>query len=148
MIAVLQRVTAGKVKIDNRIVGDIDKGLVILLGVHCDDKEEDVIFLVDKIIGLRIFNDNYGKMNISLKDADGSVLVISQFTLCGDWRKGRRPNFTKAADPDKGKLLYDRFIDAIRNKDINVETGEFGAAMDVSLINSGPVTFVLDSHDR
>ena len=148
MIAVLQRVTAGKVKIDNRIVGDIDNGLVILLGVHCDDKEEDVIFLVDKIIGLRIFNDNYGKMNISLKDADGSVLVISQFTLCGDWRKGRRPNFTKAADPDKGKLLYDRFIDAIRNKDINVETGEFGAEMDVSLINSGPVTFVLDSHDR
>ena len=148
MITVLQRVTAGKVKIDNRIVGDIDKGLVILLGVHCDDKEEDVIFLVHKIIGLRIFNDNYGKMNISLKDADGSVLVISQFTLCGDWRKGRRPNFTKAADPDKGKLLYDRFIDAIRNKDINVETGEFGAAMDVSLINSGPVTFVLDSHDR
>ena len=148
MITVLQRVTAGKVKIDNRIVGDIDNGLVILLGVHCDDKEEDVIFLVDKIIGLRIFNDNYGKMNISLKDADGSVLVISQFTLCGDWRKGRRPNFTKAADPDKGKLLYDRFIDAIRNKDINVETGEFGAAMDVSLINSGPVTFVLDSHDR
>jgi len=148
MIAVLQRVTAGKVKVDNRIVGDIDNGLVILLGVHCDDKEEDVIFLVDKIIGLRIFNDNYGKMNISLKDADGSVLVISQFTLCGDWRKGRRPNFTKTADPDKGKLLYDRFIDAIRNKDINVETGEFGAAMDVSLINSGPVTFVLDSHDR
>ena len=148
MIAVLQRVTAGKVKIDNRIVGDIDNGLVILLGVHCDDKEEDVIFLVHKIIGLRIFNDNYGKMNITLKDADGSVLVISQFTLCGDWRKGRRPNFTKAADPDKGKLLYDRFIDAIRNKDINVETGEFGAAMDVSLINSGPVTFVLDSHDR
>ena len=148
MIAVLQRVTAGKVKIDNRIVGDIDNGLVILLGVHCDDKEEGVIFLVHKIIGLRIFNDNYGKMNISLKDADGSVLVISQFSLCGDWRKGRRPNFTKAADPDKGKLLYDRFIDAIRNKDINVETGEFGAAMDVSLINSGPVTFVLDSHDR
>jgi len=148
MIAVLQRVTAGKVKVDNRIVGDIDNGLVILLGVHCDDKEEDVIFLVDKIIGLRIFNDNYGKMNISLKDADGSVLVISQFTLCGDWRKGRRPNFTKAADPNKGKLLYDRFVDAVRNRGINVETGEFGAAMDVSLINSGPVTFVLDSHDR
>ena len=148
MIAVLQRVTAGKVKIDNRIVGDIDNGLVILLGVHCDDKEEDVIFLVDKIIGLRIFNDNYGKMNISLKDADGSVLVISQFTLCGDWRKGRRPNFTKAADPNKGKLLYDGFINAVRSRGINVETGEFGAAMDVSLVNSGPVTFVLDSHDR
>ena len=147
MIAVLQRVTTGKVKIGDRIVGDIDNGLVILLGVHRDDKEEDIIFLADKVIGLRIFNDNNGKMNISLQDADGSVLVISQFTLCGDWRKGRRPSFTKAADPDKGKLLYDGFIDAVRRRGINVETGEFGAAMDVSLVNSGPVTFVLDSHD-
>ena len=148
MIAVLQRVTTGKVKIGDRIVGNIDNGLVILLGVHRDDKEEDIIFLADKVIGLRIFNDNNGKMNISLQDADGSVLVISQFTLCGDWRKGRRPSFTKAADPDKGKLLYDGFINAVRSRGINVETGEFGAAMDVSLVNSGPVTFVLDSHDR
>ena len=148
MIAVLQRVTTGKVKIGDRIVGDINNGLVILLGVHRDDKEEDIIFLADKVIGLRIFNDNNGKMNISLQDADGSVLVISQFTLCGDWRKGRRPSFTKAADPDKGKLLYEGFIDAVRSRGINVETGEFGAAMDVSLVNSGPVTFVLDSHDR
>ena len=148
MIAVLQRVTTGKVKIGDRIIGDIDNGLVVLLGVHRDDKEEDVIFLADKVIGLRIFNDNNGKMNISLQDADGSVLVISQFTLCGDWRKGRRPSFTKAADPDKGKLLYDRFTNAVRSRGINVETGEFGAAMDVSLVNSGPVTFVLDSHDR
>jgi len=148
MIAVLQRVTTGKVKIGDRIVGDIDNGLVILLGVHRDDKEEDIIFLADKVIGLRVFDDNNGKMNISLQDAEGSVLVISQFTLCGDWRKGRRPSFTKAADPDKGKLLYDGFIDAVRSRGINVETGEFGAAMDVSLVNSGPVTFVLDSHDR
>ena len=148
MIAVLQRVTTGKVKIGDRIVGDIDNGLVILLGVHRDDKEEDIIFLADNVIVLRIFNDNNGKMNISLQDADGSVLVISQFTLCGDWRKGRRPSFTKAADPDKGKLLYDGFINAVRSRGINVETGEFGAAMDVSLVNSGPVTFVLDSHDR
>ena len=148
MIAVLQRVTTGKVKIGDRIGGDIDNGLVILLGVHRDDKEEDIIFLADKVIGLRIFNDNNGKMNISLQDAEGSVLVISQFTLCGDWRKGRRPSFTKAADPDKGKLLYNGFINAVRSRGINVETGEFGAAMDVSLVNSGPVTFVLDSHDR
>jgi len=148
MIAVLQRVTTGKVKIGDRIIGDIDNGLVILLGVHRDDKEEDIIFLADKIIGLRVFDDNNGKMNISLQDAKGSILVISQFTLCGDWRKGRRPSFTKAADPDKGKLLYDGFINAVRSRGINVETGEFGAAMDVSLINSGPVTFVLDSHDR
>ena len=148
MIAVLQRVTTGKVKIGNRIIGDIGKGLVILLGVYRDDKEEDINFLTDKIIGLRIFNDSNGKMNISLQDAEGSVLVISQFTLCGDWRKGRRPSFTKAADPDKGKLLYNGFINAVRSRGINVETGEFGAAMDVSLVNSGPVTFVLDSHDR
>ena len=148
MIAVLQRVTTGKVKIGDRIVGDIDNGLVILLGVHRDDKEEDIIFLADKVIGLRVFNDNNGKMNISLQDAEGSVLVISQFTLCGNWRKGRRPSFTKAADPDKGKLLYDGFINEVRSRGINVETGEFGAAMDVSLVNSGPVTFVLDSHDR
>ncbi|MEC8984752.1 MAG: D-aminoacyl-tRNA deacylase [Candidatus Neomarinimicrobiota bacterium] len=148
MIAVLQRVTTGKVKIGDRIIGDIDNGLVILLGVHRDDKEEDIIFLADKIIGLRVFDDNNGKMNISLQDAKGSILVISQFTLCGDWRKGRRPSFTKAADPDKGKFLYDGFINAVRSRGINVETGEFGAAMDVSLINSGPVTFVLDSHDR
>jgi len=148
MIAVLQRVTTGKVKIGDRIVGDIDNGLVILLGVHRDDKEEDIIFLADKVIGLRVFNDNNGKMNISLQDVKGSVLVISQFTLCGDWRKGRRPSFTKAADPDKGKLFYNGFIDAVRSRGINVETGEFGAAMEVSLVNSGPVTFVLDTHDR
>ena len=148
MIAVLQRVTTGKVKIGDRIVGDIDNGLVILLGVHQDDKEEDIVFLADKVISLRIFNDNNGKMNISLQDAEGAVLVISQFTLCGDWRKGRRPSFTKAADPDKGKLLYDGFINAVRSRGINVETGEFGAAMEVSLVNSGPVTFVLDTHDR
>ena len=148
MIAVLQRVTTGKVKIGDRIIGDIDNGLVILLGVHRDDKEEDIIFLADKIIGLRVFDDNNGKMNISLQDAKGSILVISQFTLCGDWRKGRRPSFTKAADPAKGKLLYDGFINAVRSRGINVETGEFGAAMEVSLVNSGPVTFVLDTHDR
>ena len=148
MIAVLQRVTTGKVKIGDRIVGDIDNGLVILLGVHRDDKDEDINFLVDKILGLRIFNDSNGKMNISLQDVKGSVLVISQFTLCGDWRKGRRPSFTKAADADKGKRLYNGFIAAVRNRGINVKTGEFGAEMDVSLVNSGPVTFVLDTHDR
>ena len=148
MIAVLQRVTNGKVKIGGRVAGDIDNGLVIFLGVHRDDKEEDINFLADKILGFRIFNDNNGKMNISLQDVEGSVLVISQFTLCGDWRKGKRPSFTKAADPYKGELLYNGFIDAVRSRGINVETGEFGAAMDVSLVNSGPVTFVLDSHDR
>ena len=148
MIAVLQRVTNGKVKIGGLVTSDIDNGLVIFLGVHRDDKDEDINFLVDKILGLRIFNDNNGKMNISLQDVKGSVLVISQFTLCGDWRKGRRPSFTKAADPEKGELLYNRFIESFKRRGVNVETGEFGAEMDVSLVNSGPVTFVLDTHDR
>ena len=148
MIAVLQRVTNGKVKIGGLVTSDIDNGLVILLGVHRDDKDEDINFLVDKILGLRIFNDNNDKMNISLQDVKGSVLVISQFTLCGDWRKGRRPSFTKAADTEKGELLYNRFIESFKRRGVNVETGEFGAEMDVSLVNSGPVTFVLDTHDR
>ena len=148
MIAVLQRATTGKVKIGGLVTGSIDKGLVLLLGVHRDDKDEDINFLVDKIFGLRIFNDNNDKMNISLQDVKGSVLVISQFTLCGDWRKGRRPSFTKAADPEKGELLYNRFIESFKRRGVNVETGDFGAEMDVSLVNSGPVTFVLDTHDR
>ena len=148
MIAVLQRATTGKVKIDGLVTGSINNGLVILLGVHRDDKDEDINFLVDKILGLRIFNDNNDKMNISLQDVKGSILVISQFTLCGDWRKGRRPSFTKAADPEKGELLYNRFIESFKRRGVNVETGEFSAEMEVSLVNSGPVTFVLDTHDR
>ncbi len=145
MIAVIQRVSKADVSIDSKIKGKIKEGLVILLGVATGDTEADANFLADKICGLRIFPDKQGKMNISLKDSGGSALIISQFTLCGDWRKGRRPSFTKAAKPNEGEKLYDYFCKVIDEQNIHIETGEFGAMMDVSLVNNGPVTFVLDS---
>lgn len=145
MIAVIQRVSQGAVEVDGQVSGSITNGLVILLGVVDDDEEKDADFLTDKISKLRIFNDNHGKMNISILDIGGSALVISQFTLCGDWRKGNRPSYIKAAPPEKGRGLYEYFITALRSTGVPVETGVFGAKMDVSLINDGPVTFVLDS---
>ncbi|MEA2077502.1 MAG: D-aminoacyl-tRNA deacylase [Candidatus Marinimicrobia bacterium] len=148
MIAVIQRVARATVTIENRMSGCIDTGLVILLGVAKGDTETDAKFLVDKVAGLRIFPDEEGKMNISLKDNGGAALVISQFTLCGNWRKGRRPSFINAAKPDEGERLYEYFCDMLRKTDIPIETGEFGAMMDVSLINEGPVTFVLDSKQK
>ena len=145
MIAVIQRVARAEVTIDRQTKGCIDQGLVILLGVAKGDTEQDADFLAEKITGLRIFPDADDKMNISLKDVQGSALVISQFTLCGDWRKGRRPSFVKAAEPGEGERLYDYFCNVLGAQGILVETGEFGAMMDVSLNNEGPVTFVLDS---
>ena len=145
MIAVLQRVSKGNVTIYGKICGAIQYGLVILLGVMKDDTEKDVMFLTEKVLGFRIFNDEEEKMNLSIKDINGSVLVISQFTLCGDWKKGRRPSFVHAATPEKGKYLYERFIYHLREMEIPVDSGEFGATMSVSLVNEGPVTFVLDS---
>jgi len=147
MIAVLQRVSSGEVIINGNVSGSIRKGLVILLGVIKDDTEEDVKFLTDKISGFRIFNDEKGKMNLSIKDTNGSALVISQFTLCSDWKKGRRPSFIHAASPDKGKHFYECFIKELTQKGIPVETGDFGATMSVSLVNEGPVTFILNSKD-
>ena len=135
MIAVIQRCTRGKVSVDHKTIGEIKHGLVILLGVKNNDAESDADFLAHKISNLRIFNDKNDKMNLSIKDVGGSALVISQFTLCGDTRKGRRPSFINAASPDKGNRLY-------------VELGEFAAMMDIELVNNGPVTFVLDSYDR
>ena len=145
MIAVLQRVSKGYVTINGEVKSTVQNGLVIFLGVVRDDTEEDVRFLTEKISGFRIFNDENEKMNLSIKDVNGSVLVISQFTLCGDWKKGRRPSFVHAAQPDKGEHLYKRFIYQLMEKEIPVESGKFGAFMSVSLINEGPVTFVLDS---
>ena len=147
MIAVIQRVLDAKVQINNSEERSIKNGLVILLGVHKDDIEKDVTYLADKIIGLRIFNDQNNKMNHSLLDINGSVLIISQFTLCGDIRKGRRPNFLSAANPSKGRSMYNNFIQSFKQKDLNVVNGEFGAHMDVSLVNNGPVTFVIDTND-
>ena len=148
MIAVIQSVHRANVTIDGRTSGCIDAGLVILLGVASGDTKPDADFIVDKIGGLRIFSDDKGKMNISIKDMGGSALVVSQFTLCGDWRKGRRPSFTKAAKPDEGEELYEYFCKVLKAVGVPVETGEFGAMMDVSLINNGPVTFVLDSKQK
>lgn len=145
MIAVLQRVTRGTVRIDGVDHGTIDDGLVIFLGVMQGDAESDARFLADKISNFRIFSDKEGKMNLSIRDVGGKALSISQFTLCGDWRKGNRPSFTRAADPERGNELYEHFNTCLENNGIPVETGVFGAGMEVSLVNDGPVTFVLDS---
>ena len=146
MIAVIQRCSRGKVTVANNNIGEIGPGLVIFLGVKKGDSETDADLLVKKIVHLRIFNDKDLKMNRSLKDINGAALVISQFTLCGNTKKGRRPSFLNAAAPEKGKELYQYFIDKIEEASINVESGEFGAMMNVELVNDGPVTFVLDSN--
>lgn len=145
MRAVVQRVTSSKVVVDDKIIGEIGKGLNILIGISKEDTEEDLLYLRDKIINLRIFEDENDKMNLSLLDVKGEILAISQFTLYGDCRKGRRPNFMEAEGGDKAKALYERFIDLLKEKDIKVETGEFGAHMKVDIQNDGPVTLLLDS---
>ena len=147
MIAVIQRCSRGKVTVSEKVVGEIDNGLVILLGVQKGDTEKDADFLVNKISGLRIFSDENNKMNLSIKDVNGSALVISQFTLCGDTKKGRRPSFIKAATPDDGNRLYEYFMLEMKKGGVPIECGEFGAMMDVELVNNGPVTFVLNSKD-
>ena len=147
MIAVIQRCSRGKVTVSEKVVGEIDNGLVILLGVQKGDAEKDADFLVNKISGLRIFSDENDKMNLSIKDVNGSALVISQFTLCGDTKKGRRPSFIKAATPDDGNRLYEYFMLEMKKGGVPIQSGEFGAMMDVELVNDGPVTFVLNSKD-
>ena len=147
MIAVIQRCSRGKVMVSEKVVGEIDNGLVILLGVQKGDTEKDANFLVNKISGLRIFSDENDKMNLSIKDVNGSALVISQFTLCGDTKKGRRPSFIQAATSEDGDRLYEYFISEMKKSGVPIESGEFGAMMDVELVNNGPVTFVLNSKD-
>jgi len=145
MKAVVQKVSKADVVVQKETIGDIKKGLVVLLGVGHNDTEQDSAFLADKIIHLRIFEDNNGKMNLSLIDVGGDVLVISQFTLMGDCRKGRRPSFVKAAPPEMANKLYKHFIDELKAKGIKTESGKFQAHMDVSLTNNGPVTILLDT---
>ena len=145
MIAVIQRCSRANVKIGQNIVGQIGNGLVILLGVKKEDNEDDADFLVKKVSDLRIYNDSNDKMNLSIRDVDGSALVISQFTLCGDTKKGRRPSFIHAAPPQEGQRLYEYFISSLLKTGVPVESGEFGAMMDVELVNEGPVTFILNS---
>lgn len=145
MRAVVQRVKASSVKVDDIVVGQISKGLNILLGISKDDSVEDVTFLKEKIINLRIFEDEEGKLNRSLLDINGELIIVSQFTLLGDCRKGRRPNFMEALSGEAAKQLYELFVAQCREHVEKVETGVFGADMEVSIINDGPVTLLLDS---
>ena len=145
MRAVVQRVKESKVEVEGKNVGAIGPGLLIFLGVGEDDSEKDCDYLANKIVHLRIFPDREDLMNLSLVDTGGSALVVSQFTLWGDCRKGRRPSFVRAARPEKAEELYERFIGLLKEKGIDVATGQFQAMMEVSLINDGPVTLMLDS---
>jgi D-tyrosyl-tRNA(Tyr) deacylase len=145
MRAVVQRVKKGSVEIEEKEIGKIEEGLVVLLGVGQKDVEKNAEYLVEKIVNLRIFEDKEGKMNLSVKDINGQILVISQFTLYGDCKKGRRPSFISAALPDKAEKLYDYFVKCIKNHGFKIETGEFQAMMLVKIFNDGPVTILLDS---
>lgn len=144
MRVVLQRVSGASVSIDGEVVGSIGHGLVVLVGFHATDTANEISWLADKIVGLRIFSDADGKMNLDLASVQGAVLVISQFTLYGDAVKGRRPSFTDAAPPEIAIPLYQQFIAAVRATGVPVQTGEFGADMQVTLTNDGPVTLILE----
>jgi D-tyrosyl-tRNA(Tyr) deacylase len=145
MRAVVQRVEKASVSVDGRTVGAIDQGLLVLLGVSNFDQENDADYLVDKIVGLRIFEDADGKMNRSVGEISGAILMVSQFTLYGDVRRGKRPSFDDAARPEQARHLYEYAVSRVRSAGIRCETGEFQAMMKVSLINDGPVTILLDS---
>ena len=144
MRALIQRVNSASVKIDGEIVGKIGKGFLIFLGVYEEDTEEKIEKLTKKIVNLRIFNDENDKMNLSIKDVKGKILLISQFTLCADTRKGNRPSFVSAKNPKDANVIYEKTIESIRNEGIIVEKGIFGADMKVELLNDGPVTILLD----
>ena len=145
MRAVVQRVSSSRVTVDDRVTGEINEGLLVLLGVTHEDTSKDVDYMIDKVLNLRIFEDENEKMNLSLKDIGGELLVVSQFTLYGDCRKGRRPGFSDAARPEVAIPLYEEFIEKARNQNIKVGTGEFGAHMMVNIFNNGPTTILLDS---
>jgi len=140
---VLQRVREAHVKVKGKITGEIDKGFCLLVGIEKGDTEEDAHYLADKVSGLRIFSDREGKMNLSIKETGGEILAVSQFTLAGSVKKGRRPSFDRAEEPEKAERLFDFFVDQLRKKKIKTETGVFGAFMDVYLVNDGPVTFII-----
>lgn len=145
MRAVVQRVTEASVTVDGTVVGQIGRGFLVLLGIAGDDSEQDVVWLAGKIAGLRVFEDAEGKMNLGLSDVGGAVLLVSQFTLYGDCRKGRRPSFVEAARPETAVPLYQSMVAELRGLSVPVETGTFQAHMDVRLLNDGPVTLLLDS---
>lgn len=148
MKAVIQRVTEASVEVGGEVVGQIGVGLLVLLGVAKDDGVGDVRYVVDKLVGLRVFGDEQGKMNHSVTQVRGGILLVSQFTLLGDTSKGRRPGFDRAAQPDQARALYDTVVGEIRLRGVPVETGRFGVHMNIRLVNDGPVTFILDSRHR
>lgn len=145
MRAVVQRVKKSSVSVDGKIIGSINQGINVLLGIAKDDTEEDIKYISDKIINLRIFHDKEDKMNLSVKDIEGEILIISQFTLYGDCRKGRRPNFMSAMAGSDAEELYEKFIESVKKSGLKVATGSFGAEMMVKIDNDGPVTLMLDS---
>ena len=148
MRAVVQRVSRAKVTVDGKVTGEIGQGVLLLLGVAETDTEDDVRYLVDKTLNLRIFEDSEGKMNLSLLDIEGGLLVVSQFTVYGDTRRGRRPSFIDAAPPERANELYELFVSESRKQINEVATGLFQAMMDVELVNDGPVTILIDSEKR
>ncbi len=145
MRAVVQRVSSARVTVDGEVVGEIGQGMCVLLGVAGEDTSDDVAYMTNKLVGLRIFEDDDGKMNRSLAETGGAMLVVSQFTLFGDCRKGRRPSFITAAPPELADSLYQAFVEAVRGQGTPVETGRFQAMMEVALVNDGPVTLLIDS---
>ena len=148
MRAVVQRVASASVTVAGEVTGQIERGFLVLLGIATDDKQEDLISLAQKVIGLRVFEDADGKMNLSLSEVGGAMLVVSQFTLYGDCRKGRRPSFIDAARPEVAEPLYRAFVAEVRGQGIAVETGRFQTEMQVSLVNDGPVTLLIDSRKQ
>lgn len=147
MRALIQRVTSASVKVDGKIVGEIGRGFLIFLGIYEEDTEENIEKLTKKIVNLRIFNDENDKMNLSIKDVKGEILLISQFTLCADTRKGNRPSFISAKNPYEANKIYEKTIESIEKENIVVEKGVFGADMKVELLNDGPVTIIIDTKD-
>lgn len=145
MRSVVQRVKEADVTVDNDLTGSIQKGLMVLLGVEEGDTEADALYMADKVTGLRVFEDSEGKMNLSVKDIGGDILAVSQFTLLGDVRKGKRPSFTKVAKPEEANKLYRHFIDLVNEREVNTQEGIFQADMLVRIYNDGPVTILLDS---
>jgi D-aminoacyl-tRNA deacylase len=145
--ALIQRVTSAQVRVDSEIIGEIGVGWLVFLGISAADTGDEIDKLVEKILSLRLFSDAIGRFNLSVMDISGAVMVVSQFTLYADCSKGRRPSFTDAAQPELAKQLYERFIQALRSKNVQVATGRFGADMKVSILNDGPVTVLLDSTD-
>ena len=148
MKAVIQRVSEAEVKVENKVVGEITHGLLLLIGIDEEDEEADALWLVQKILNLRIFNDPEGKMNLSVQDLEGEILCISQFTLIADYKKGNRPSFIKAAKPEKAITLFEFFKTEIAKTALKIESGIFGADMKISLVNDGPVTIVMDSKTK